>query len=659
MTAIYNIFKLEYQTSLARHSLSKFSCFSIFLILLLVLSLPAYSENYSASFKNTDINEFINTVSKKLGKTIIIDPTVKGYISVRSYQDLDPKQYYSFFLSVLEVYGFAVVKMPNGVTKVIPAKNARVMALPLIEDENMTDDDEIILRVVSLHNVPAKELAPLLRQLNDSASGSVVHYDPSNILLLTGRAAVVNNLVSVIRNVDKAGDQTVDTVHLQFASASEVVRMVNTLHKSGGKSASSSLMKANVVADERTNSVLISGEEQARQRMAQIVQKLDHKGEIRGNTRVIYLKYAKASNLLEVLNGVSSNVKEGDNQAISNVAMMKNIVIKADEQTNALIINAAPDVMRDLELVIEQLDIRRAQVLVEAIIAEVQDADGLNLGVQWFNRYGGGSNFPDTGASVTTLKPGGLNQALKGVTGLATGFYSGNWAGLLTALSTSSQNDILATPSIVTLDNMEAEFSVGQDVPVLTGSQTTTGDNVFNTVARKSVGIMLKVKPQINQGDSVLLEIEQEVSSVAEKAPNGTSDLGATFNTRTVKNAVLVSNGSTVVVGGLLDTTTSDITSKVPFLGDIPGIGALFRSTNQKTVKRNLMLFIRPTIIRQQSVYDRASANTRDKFNQAYSNDEGVSLHTQLNESLSPAPNNQVWLDLQRDIAAFYQQGAS
>ncbi|WP_261423329.1 type II secretion system secretin GspD [Serratia quinivorans] len=628
-------------------------------ILSLIISLPAHSEVYSASFKNTDINEFINTVSKNLNKTIIIEPSVKGYISVRSYQNLDQEQYYSFFLSVLEVYGFAVVKMPNGVTKVIPAKNAKGMALPLIEDEGMADGDEIILRVVSLHNVPAKELAPLLRQLNDAASGSVVHYDPSNVLLLTGRAAVINSLVAVIRNVDKAGDQTVDTVHLQYASAEEVVRMVNTLHKSNKKANGSIPMSASVVSDERTNTVLIAGEEQARQRMEKIVRKLDRKGEERGNTRVIYLKYAKASNLLEVLNGVSNPLKEGNSQAIPSVAMMKNVVIKADEQTNALIINAAPDVMRDLERVIEQLDIRRAQVLVEAIIVEVQDADGLNLGVQWFNRYGGGTNFPDTGASVTALKPGGLNQALKGVTGLATGFYSGNWAGLLTALSTSSQNDILATPSIVTLDNMEAEFSVGQDVPVLTGSQTTTGDNVFNTVARKSVGIMLKVKPQINQGDSVLLEIEQEVSSVAEKAPSGTSDLGATFNTRTVKNAVLVSNGNTVVVGGLLDTTNTDINSKVPFLGDIPGIGALFRSTNQKTVKRNLMLFIRPTIIREQTAYDRASANKLDKFNQVQTHTGNTSLPVQLNEALSLPLNNQAFQELQRDIAAFYQPETS
>lgn len=334
--------------------------------------------------------------------------------------------------------------------------------------------------------------------------------------------------------------------------------------------------------------------------------------------------------------------------------MMKNVVIKADAQTNALIINATPDLLRDLEQVITQLDIRRAQVLVEAIIVEVQDDDNLSLGVQWSNQHGGGSNFPDTGASASNA----IASSLKGVTGLATGFYRGNWSGLFTALRTNNQNDILATPSIVTLDNMEAEFSVGQEVPVLSGSQTTTGDNIFRTVDRKSVGIKLKVKPQINKGDSVLLEIEQEVSSVAAKAPSGTGDLGATFNTRTVKNAVMVGSNNIVVVGGLLDSTSQDITSKVPLLGDIPGVGFLFRSTTQKMVKRNLMLFIRPTIIREQDSYTDLSEQRLDKFQQEQNRDRpasGQRINENLNNVLSDGRSLQ---DLRNDVSAFYSKGA-
>ncbi|WP_227739365.1 type II secretion system secretin GspD [Yersinia artesiana] len=628
------------------------------LLLMTALYQPrASAETFSVNFKNTDINEFINTVSKNLNKTAIIDPAVKGNISVRSYQELEPERYYPFFLSVLEVYGFTVVNMPGDVIKIIPAKNAKGSAIPLIEGENPAEGDEVVMRVVSLHNVAAKELAPLLRQLNDAAFGTVVHYDPSNVLLLTGRAAVVNQLVAIIKNVDKAGDQTVETIKLQFASATEVARIAESLHKSSGKN-TSGRMSATIVADERTNSVLIGGEEQVRKRMIDTVQELDRQGDIHGNTKVIYLKFAKAESLLDVLNGVSTNQQGGKGQATPAVAMMKNVVIKADAQTNSLIINAAPDLLRDLEQVINQLDIRRAQVLVEAIIVEVQDSDALNLGVQWFNRNGGGSNFPENGASASSITSNDMGSSLKGITGLATGFYRGNWSGLFTALRTNSQNDILATPSIVTLDNMEAEFSVGQEVPVLSGSQTTTGDNIFRTVDRKSVGIKLKVKPQINKGDSVLLEIEQEVSSVAEKAPGGTGDLGATFNTRMVKNAVMVGSNNIVVVGGLLDSTNHDVTSKVPLLGDIPGIGFLFRSTSQKMVKRNLMLFIRPTIIREQGDYVDASKQKLDKFQQEQDIERttnGQRINENLNKTLSAGHSLNA---LQNDISAFYTMGA-
>lgn len=626
----------------------------IMLFLLYTLFVPrAQAETYSANFKNTDINEFINIVSKNLNKTAIIDPAVKGNISVRSYQELTPERYYPFFLSVLEVYGFTVVNMPGDVIKIIPAKNTKGSAIPLIEGGHPSEGDEVVMRVVSLHNVAAKELAPLLRQLNDAAFGTVVHYDPSNVLLLTGRAAVINQLVAIIQNVDKAGDQTVETIKLQYASATEVARIAEVLHKNSGKNASGR-MSASIVADERTNSVLIGGEEQVRKRMIDTVLELDTQGDIHGNTKVIYLKFAKAESLLDILTGVSSNQQEGKGSSAPAVAMMKNVVIKADAQTNALIINATPDLLRDLEQVITQLDIRRAQVLVEAIIVEVQDDDNLSLGVQWSNQHGGGSNFPDTGASASNA----IASSLKGVTGLATGFYRGNWSGLFTALRTNNQNDILATPSIVTLDNMEAEFSVGQEVPVLSGSQTTTGDNIFRTVDRKSVGIKLKVKPQINKGDSVLLEIEQEVSSVAAKAPSGTGDLGATFNTRTVKNAVMVGSNNIVVVGGLLDSTSQDITSKVPLLGDIPGVGFLFRSTTQKMVKRNLMLFIRPTIIREQDSYTDLSEQRLDKFQQEQNRDHPASwqrINENLNNVLSDGRSLQ---DLRNDVSAFYSKGA-
>ncbi|GKW23852.1 EtpD protein [Pectobacterium carotovorum subsp. carotovorum] len=633
----------------------------------------AWSAEFSASFKGTDIQEFINTVSKNLNKTVIIDPSVSGTITVRSYDMMNEEQYYQFFLSVLDVYGFTVIPMDNNVLKIIRSKDAKSTSMPLASDDQPGIGDEVVTRVVPVNNVAARDLAPLLRQLNDNAgAGSVVHYEPSNVLLMTGRAGVIKRLMTIVERVDQTGDRNVTSIPLSYASSTEVVKMVNELNKMDEKSALPGMLTANVVADERTNSVLVRGEPNSRQRVIDMVKQLDRQQAVQGNTKVIYLKYAKAADLVEVLTGVGDSIQTDQQNALP--ALRKDISIKAHEQTNSLIVNAAPDIMRDLEQVIAQLDIRRPQVLVEAIIAEVQDADGMNLGVQWANKNAGVTQFTNTGLPITTMMAGAdqfrrdgtlgtaATTALGGFNGIAAGFYQGNWGMLMTALSSNSKNDILATPSIVTLDNMEATFNVGQEVPVLAGSQTTSGDNVFQTVERKTVGIKLKVKPQINEGDSVLLEIEQEVSSVADAASSSSTNLGATFNTRTVNNAVLVSSGETVVVGGLLDKSTNESASKVPLLGDIPVLGHLFRSNSQETKKRNLMLFIRPSIIRDRSQYQSASASKYHSFNaeedkqRDVSRGEGGLLSNDLLR-LPEGGNAYTFRQVQSSIVAFYPAG--
>ncbi|KFF68799.1 type II secretion system secretin GspD [Pectobacterium brasiliense] len=640
---------------------------------LLMASSLAWSAEFSASFKGTDIQEFINTVSKNLNKTVIIDPSVSGTITVRSYDMMNEEQYYQFFLSVLDVYGFTVIPMDNNVLKIIRSKDAKSTSMPLATDAQPGVGDEVVTRVVPVNNVAARDLAPLLRQLNDNAgAGSVVHYEPSNVLLMTGRAGVIQRLMTIVERVDQTGDRNVTSIPLSYASSTEVVKMVNELNKMDEKSALPGMLTANVVADERTNSVLVRGEPNSRQRVIDMVKQLDRQQAVQGNTKVIYLKYAKATDLVEVLTGVGDSIQTDQQNALP--ALRKDISIKAHEQTNSLIVNAAPDIMRDLEQVIAQLDIRRPQVLVEAIIAEVQDADGMNLGVQWANKNAGVTQFTNTGLPITTMMAGAdqfrrdgtlgtaATTALGGFNGIAAGFYQGNWSMLLTALSKNSKNDILATPSIVTLDNMEATFNVGQEVPVLAGSQTTSGDNVFQTVERKTVGIKLKVKPQINEGDSVLLEIEQEVSSVADAASSSSTDLGATFNTRTVNNAVLVSSGETVVVGGLLDKSTNESASKVPLLGDIPVLGHLFRSNSTETKKRNLMLFIRPSIIRDRSQYQSASASKYHSFNaeeekqRDVNGSEGGLLSNDLLR-LPEGGNAYTFRQVQSSIVAFYPAG--
>lgn len=610
------------------------------LISLFSFSSALFAADYSASFKNTDIQEFINTVSHNLNKTIIVDPTIKGAINVRSYDVLNDEQYYQFFLSVLDVYGYAVVPMQNGVLKVVKSANAKTAAIPVADDEHTGAGDEIVTRVVPVKHVSVRDLAPLLRQLNDNAGvGNVVHYEPSNVLLLTGRAAVINRLVEIVRRVDTAGVEQTEMVRLNYASASEMVKLITALAKND-KASQGAVFTPKMAADDRTNTVVISGERDARQRVITMIKQLDREQPTQGNTRVFYLKYAQAKNLVDVLAGSSKTIQSEKAGASSTSGAAsgggssfngKDLSIVADEQTNSLVITAQPDIMQELERIITKLDIRRAQVLVEAIIVEMQDSDALNFGVQWVNTNGGGTQFTGTGVPTSTVANAAIEykndgsfssdttSALSSFNGIAAGFYSGDWGGLITALANNAKSNILATPSIVTLDNKEAAFNVGQEVPVVTGSQSSTAGSVYNTVERKTVGTKLKVVPQINEGDSVLMDIEQEVSSVAstsstDSSSSSSASLGATFNTRTIKNAVLVKSGETVVLGGLLNNQTSESLYKVPLLGDIPLLGALFRYNSTSTSKQNLMVFIHPIILRDPVSYTDVSSEKYNLF---------------------------------------------
>ncbi|WP_286011610.1 MULTISPECIES: type II secretion system secretin GspD [unclassified Leclercia] len=579
----------------------------------------AWGASYSASFKSTDVQEFINIVSKNLHKTIIIDPAVRGVVNVRSYDALNDEQYFQFFLSVLDVYGFAVVPGANGVLKVVKSAAAKTGAIALADDYHAGTGDEVVTRVISVANVDVKELAPLLRQLNDNAgAGNVVHYESANVLLVTGRAGVVNRLAEIVRRVDRAGNQQSDIIKLKYASSPEMASILNGLSKNDRSGKGASLVPG-VVADQRTNSLVISGSAQGRQRLIAIARQLDREEQNQGNTRVFYLKFAQAKNLVSVLTGANSSVpsKPGGEKsstapgASSMTFSGKEVSIVADEQTNSLVITTQLDTMQALEQIINRLDIRRAQVLIEAVIVEMQDGDALNFGVQWFNKNGGTTQFTGTGLPVSSVvaADGQRNAAslLSSFNGIAAGFYSGDWAGLVTALANNSRSNILATPSIVTLDNKEAAINVGQEVPVITGSQASSTGSVYNTVERKTVGTRLKVVPQINDGESVLLNIEQEVSSVASassaESSSAGSNLGATFNTRTINNAVIVRSGETVVLGGLLNNQTTESVSKVPILGDIPLLGYLFRYNSTSTSKQNLMVFIHPVILRDGDSY--------------------------------------------------------
>lgn len=613
----------------------------------LFTAMSANAAQYSPNFKETDLVEFINIVGKNLKKTMVVDPNVRGKVNVRSYDLLTEEQYYQFFHNVLEVYGFSAVEMDNNVVKIVRNKKAKSASIPVVDDANPGVGDEMVTRVIEVKNVTVRELSPLLRQMSDQAGGgNVVHYDPANVIMLTGTAAVVNRLAKIIKRVDKAGDQDVQIIKLKYASAGEMVRIIEAMNRSEqGKAGTPSFLIPKIVADDRTNSVIVSGERQARERIATLVSRLDSELETNGNTRVYYLKYAKAEDLVKVLKGVSETIEaEGQgNQAKSRAAKSsRNISIEAHEDTNTLVITAQPDMLRSLEAVIRQLDVRRAQVLVEAIIVEVFEGDGVNLGVQWYHEDAGFTQFTngpasissvaagaeaargEKGTTVTTIDGNGnpvtttnpdtdgdytlLAQALGTVSGMTFGLLDNNWGAIVQAVSSDTNSNVLATPSITTLDNEEAHFLVGQEVPVITGSTTgNNNSNPFQTVDRQEVGIKLKITPQVNEGSGVQLTIEQEVSSVS-----GATGVDISINKRELKTTVMADHGRTVILGGLIDEDVQESKQKVPLLGDIPVLGHLFKSTSNTVRKRNLMVFIRARIIRDGEIMDEIS---KDKYN--------------------------------------------
>ncbi|ELE7614220.1 type II secretion system secretin GspD [Vibrio vulnificus] len=625
----------------------------------LACSSGVLANEFSASFKGTDIQEFINIVGRNLEKTIIVDPSVRGKIDVRSYDVLNEEQYYSFFLNVLEVYGYAVVEMENGVLKVVKSKDSKTSAIPVVSDD-IVKGDNVITRVVAVRNVSVRELSPLLRQLIDNAgAGNVVHYDPANIILITGRAAVVNRLAEIIKRVDQAGDTEIEVVELGNASAAEMVRIVDALNRTTDAKNTPEFLQPKLVADERTNSILISGDPKVRDRLKRLIRQLDVEMASKGNNRVVYLKYAKAEDLVDVLKGVSDNLQAEKNSGQKGASSQRNdVVIAAHQGTNSLVLTAPPDIMLALQDVITQLDIRRAQVLIEALIVEMAEGDGVNLGVQWGNlETGAVIQYSNTGTPIGKVMVGleeakdqtkteyytnkdgdrvpyqvtesgdysTLAAALAGVNGAAMSLVMGDWTALISAVSSDSNSNILSSPSITVMDNGEASFIVGEEVPVITGSTAgSNNDNPFQTVDRKEVGIKLKVVPQINEGDSVQLNIEQEVSNVL--GANGAVDVR--FAKRQLNTSVIVQDGQMLVLGGLIDERALESESKVPLLGDIPILGHLFKSTNTQVEKKNLMVFIKPTIIRDGMTAD---GITQRKYNyiraeQLYKAEQGLKL---------------------------------
>ncbi|NNC76684.1 MAG: type II secretion system secretin GspD [Woeseiaceae bacterium] len=580
------------------------------------------------NYKEADIRQIVEAVGEITNRTFIIDPRVSGQkVTMLSSTPMSPEAFYEAFLSILDVHQLAAVTTGD-ITKIIPNATARQYAGP-IGTSRADGPDDIVTQVIQVQNVGATQLVPILRPLVPQY-GHLVAHPGSNMLIISDRAANVGRMVAIIRRIDQASDEEIEVVSLEHASASEVVRVMTALTQQ--PRADGAPVTTSLVADARTNSILLGGDKSDRLRLRALIAHLDTPLEDGGDTQVRYLRYADAEELATKLQQHVTTQATSAGAAGAAATPRDSISVWADTQTNAIVINAPPKTMRSLMAIVDKLDIRRAQVLVEAIIVEVLEDKSSELGVTWAVE-GSGTDAPIAATNFPSFGPGVVQIAgASGVTGGTTdpssligdGVTIGvgritdsgvSFAAILRALQGDANTNIISTPTILTTDNEEASLNIGQEVPFVSGSFANSGGgtggsvNPFTTVQRESVGVKLTITPQINEGNSLLLEISQEISSIASSS-SGAVDL--ITNQRIIETTVIVDDGNIIVLGGLIEDTLRESDQRVPVLGSIPILGNLFRSRDTEKVKTNLLVFIRPQILR-----DAASAamHTNEKYN--------------------------------------------
>jgi len=607
---------------------------SVLLLSLLLVSKPIVAQDFTVNLKDTDIQEFIEFVADVTGTTIVIDPSVKGKVKVVSSKPVSRAELYDLFLSILDVHGYTAVRSGE-IVRVIPNKNARSAPVDVISGTSVIND-EYVTQVIRLENVSAAKLIPVLRPLVPQQA-HMAAYAPSNAIIISDIRANINRIAEIIDRMDQSAVKKTEVVKLRYGVASDVVEMLKTLEKSRAGEGADANDEASLVADKRTNSVIVTADEVSIERIKGLIDYLDIPLEQSGNVRVMYLEYADATEVAEVLTRVMQNLARLDDESSgrTRAANAAKSTIEADAGTNSLIITADTDEMAALEAVIARLDIRRAQVLVEAIIVEIDVTEGRELGLQWLfandsGLYGSnisparqGSNAaiaeaiqPEDAAS-TEIGVRDLAGALSQVPGTTFGWgvvdQNLTMTTILNTLEKQGNTNILSTPSLLTLDNEEAFITVGQQVPFVTGSYTNTGAangvaNPFQTIQRENVGVTLQVTPQINEGDSVVMDIVQEVSSISQQALSASDVI---TNERKIETKVLAKDGDIVVLGGLVKDDIQDSQQGVPLLSGIPVLGRLFRSDVVSVTKSNLLVFIRSTIIRDD---DDLAGATAEKY---------------------------------------------
>ncbi|WP_422468109.1 type II secretion system secretin GspD [Endozoicomonas sp. ALC013] len=596
--------------------------------------------------QNADIREFITQVAKITGETFVIDPRIKGgnTVTVISSKPLTRDEVYDVFLEVLSANGYTVIPKADGhIINVVPTTTAKTSSPG---DTQKPIDGVMTTRVVDLHSVSAVEVIPIIRPLI-AQYGHAAASASSNAVIISDLADNVERITKLIRELDDAGNNDYEVIQLKHAWVGDVSKIISDTLVTGKGQLPSGLQ---VIADERSNRLVVKGNASKRARVRKLADTLDKEGIRKSTTKVMFLSFADAKNIAEILSEASgiiqdsqgkrtaatpsssvasSSVSPGSSNQSSSQASTKSgaksksaattAFVKADETQNALVMIADPETLQEMEKIVRQLDVPRAQVLLEAVIVEVSGGINDALGVQW--GIDGTNTIRGTSDSSNIIKSSITGHILDDKPGIALGslaLRADNFGVLVSALSAKSNNNILSTPSMLTLDNEEAELIIGKNIPIKTGSYQTSSsgnsNNPFTTTERKDVGLKLKITPHINEGNSLRLMLEQEVSSLdvgTTKQLLGSDSNDLLFNTRSLKTSVLVDDGQTVVIGGLIEDIKSKSRKKVPLLGSIPILGNLFRYNQSGDEKKNLMLFIRPTIMRNSETLVKA---TRDRF---------------------------------------------
>jgi general secretion pathway protein D len=594
-------------------------CAGVFVLAAALAAEPRSQAQITPNYKDADLGQIVEAVSQVTGKNFIIDPRVKAQVTMLSATPMSPDAFYEAFLAILQVHGFVAVQAGK-VYKIVPDANARQLPANDLPDKVSRTSDEIVTQVVSLRNVNAAQLVPILRPLIPQY-GHLAAYTPANVLIISDHASNVSRMMRIIERIDQGGDGDIEVIRLENAASTEIVKVINSLNQ-GAAGAEGGGSAVRLIADERTNSVLITGEKTQRLRLRALIAHLDTPLESGGGTQVRHLKYADAEKIAQKLKEQvqSSTAGAAAGAAGAQAAQDRAATIWAEPTTNSLVVTATPKLMRQLMGVVDKLDVRRPEVLVEAIIVEITGDKSADLGVNWL-LDGSGTNIgaasfvsPVAGTSIAEIAAAAANPTTLTAGSVPTGttFAVGrlqktgtNFAAILRAARGDSNTNIISTPSVMTLNNQEAQIKVAQEVPFLTGQYASTGAagattgttgivNPFQTITRQEVGTILKITPQITDDTTILLKIEQEQSSLAQGAKQAVDLI---TNKRTISTKVLAQDGEIIVLGGLIEDNVLEGEQRVPFLGRIPLIGELFRTRNSSKTKTNLMVFIRAKIL--------------------------------------------------------------